>query len=261
MHAGPSLFRLLAEVLPAEGRSRWLNRFVSRGEKELPQELDLVVTAHPAWWLNMANGRNWYSCMGSGPDRDLRLVGNWYDTGVMLAALVARGEDCWTPGALIARTTLRVVTDNLPAPGEQDSQESSAPLIEPPTQRVVMGRIYHNDLTVACNLLTSLIALCEQHLLPWGCIAGTTTAELALDGALGALDIIREPHQASGVPYWLPISIERPALEGQVAYLEPEGDALESAASGGTWTTPTFGVHACRMRESSTWAVQSSVHE
>jgi hypothetical protein len=239
-HAGPGLSRLLAEVLATDERPRWLDRFVARGAKELPPDLDLVVTAHLSWWLNMANGRNWFSCMGTGPDRDLRLPGNWYDPGVALAALVARGDDCWTPGALIARTTLRVVTDDLPASGETDASER-------PTQRVVLGRVYHNDLTSACALLSSLIALFEDHRLPWGCIAGTTTAELALDGSLGALDLAREPHQASGVPYWLPADIERPALEGQVAYLE-RGAQENAGSSGGRWTYPSFGVHACQRR-------------
>lgn len=235
-HAGPSLSRLLAEVLPAAERPLWLDRFVARGAKELSPDLDLVITAHPAWWLNMANGRNWFSCMGSGPDRDLRLVGNWFDPGVALAALVARGDNCWAPGALIARTTLRVVTDGLLTSGETDA-----------SQRVVLGRVYHNDLTSACTLITSLAALFEQHRLPWGCIAGTTTAEYVLDGSLGALDLAREPHQASGVPYWLPAGIERPALEGQAAYLERE--ELESlGSSSGSWTYPAFGVHACQRR-------------
>ena len=44
--------------------------------------------------------------------RDPRIIGNWYDTGVVLAALVARGADCWTPDCLIARTTVRLVIDN-----------------------------------------------------------------------------------------------------------------------------------------------------
>ena len=264
--SGPSLSRLLAEVLPAEGRSLWLNRFVCRGEKELPPDLDLVITSHPAWWLNMANGRNWYSCMGSGPDRDVRLVGNWYDPGVTLAALVARGDDCWTPGALIARTTLRVVTDARPAQDmgdgkggyeqEQDVQQTSTGL---PTQRVVMGRVYHNDLSAACTLLTALAMHFEQHRLPWGCIAGTTTTELALDGSLGALDITREPHEALGVPYWLPASIERPALEGQVAYLERS--AQEGDGSNGDWIYPSMKVHACQRRMPTTTTTRVGDHK
>lgn len=225
--AGPSLSRLLTAELPAGERLVWLDRYVGRGAKEMPSELDLVITAHPAWWLNMANGRNWFSCMGTGPDRDLRLPGNWYDTGVVLAALVERGGDCWASGSLIARTTLRVVTED---PTTQNEQEISQTLGERLTQRLVLGRVYHNDHTAACTLLSTLVDLFEAHRLPWGCIAATATAEMVLDGSLGALDIARELRQASGFPYWLPADIELPALEGQVAYLEPERQVREGAA-------------------------------
>ncbi len=242
-HAGPSLSRMLAAVLPAGERPVWLDRYIGRGAKEMPPELDLVITAHPAWWLNMANGRNWFSCMGTGPDRDLRLPGNWYDTGVALAALVERGGDCWAPGALIARTTVRVVTEDLLALDEQEVSQTPS---DHPLQRVVLGRVYHNDHTVACTLLSTLVDLFEAHRLPWGCIAGTTTAEMILGGSLGALDIASEPHQASGFPYWLPADIERPALEGQVAYLEPDEQAGRGGSSKGNWTSPSFGIHACQ---------------
>ena len=206
--------------------------------------LDLVITAHPAWWLNMANGRNWFSCMGIGPDRDLRLPGNWYDTGVALAALVERGGDCWAPGALIARTTLRVVTEDQLAPGEQDVRQTHG---EWPIQRMVLGRVYHNDHTAACTLLTSLVGLFEAHGLPWGCIAGTATAEMVLDGSIGALEITREPLQASGVSYWLPRDLEPPAMEGLVAYLERH-EQEGTAGNKGNWIYPSFGIHACQKR-------------
>jgi hypothetical protein len=109
----------------------------------------------------------------------------------------------------------------------------------------VLGRVYHNDHTSACTLPSTLVDLFEKHQLPWGCIAGTTTAELCLDGSLGALDIGRVPHQASGVPYWLPVEIERPALEGQVAYLERD-EQEGNAGSKGSWTYPSFGIHTCQ---------------
>jgi hypothetical protein len=242
--AGPSLSRLIAAVLPAGERGRWLDRFVGRGAKDTPQELDLVITAHPAWWLNMANGRNWFSCMGTGPDRDLRLPGNWYDTGVALAALVVRGGDCWAPGALIARTTLHVVTEDLPVVSEQDGSQSAS---NRPVQRVVLGRVYHNDHTAACTLLTCLIDLFEAHRLPWGCIAGTTTAELFLDGSLGAFDITPKPRRVTGVPYWLPAEIERPVLDGQGSYLEHDEQASQSSSKG-AWTFPSFEIDACQRR-------------
>ena len=108
--------------------------------------------------------------------------------------------------------------------------------------RVVLGQVYHNDLTSACNLLLSLAALFEQHGLSWGCIAGTNTAQFAQDGSLGELAIEEEARKALGVPYWLPAATERPALEGQVAYLESD-----ELASGGSWTYPLFSVYACQL--------------
>jgi hypothetical protein len=186
--------------------------------------------------------------VGTGPDRDLRVIGNWYDTGVLLAALVARGADCWTPECLIARTTLRLVMDELPISGDDHddndgsgNDDENPPVPVPSVQRVVVGRVYHNDLTSACNLLAALAALLEQHNLYWGCIAGTNTAQFACDSLFGELLFARAPHQTLGQPYWLPTGFERPALEGQVAYLE-----REEPESGGSWTYPTFGVHTCR---------------
>ncbi len=238
-HRGPGLYRIMAEVLPAQDRTLWLDRFVRRGDKDTSLELELVITSDPAWWLNMSNGRGWFSCMGSGADRNPRITGNWYDTGAVLAALVARGADCWAPECLIARTTVRLVMDDVPSVLEEPTIPSSSSL------RVVLGQVYHNDLTSACNLLVRLAALFEQRGLPWGCIAGTTTAQFAQDGSLGALAIEREAYTALGVPYWLPEATERPALEGKVAYLE--GDAQ---ASGGGWTYPLFSVYACHLRSS-----------
>ena len=183
----------------------------------------------------MGNGRGWSSCTGTGTTRDPRIIGNWYDTGVVLAALVARGADCWTPDCLIARTTVRLVIDNMTGSAStNDTAESSL--------RVVLGQVCHNDLTTACNLLVSLAALFEQHGLSWDCIAGTNTAQFAQDGSLGELAIEEEARKALGVPYWLPAATERPALEGQVAYLESD-----ELASGGSWTYPLFSVYVCQL--------------
>ena len=243
---GPGLYRIMAGVLPAESKQVWLDRFVNRGDKDMPLELDLVIASDPAWWLNMDNGRGWSSCAGTGTTRDSRIIGNWYDTGVVLAALVARGADCWTPDCLIARTTVHLVIDNKTGSiASTDTAESSL--------RVVLGRVYHNDLTSACNLLLSLAALFEQRGLPWGCIAGTNTAQLAQDGSLGELAIEEEARKALGVPYWLPAATERPALEGQVAYLESD-----ELASGGSWTYPLFSVYACQLLDPITHPIAQS---
>jgi len=232
---GPGLYWIMAGALPAQSSKVWLDHFVNRGDKDIPLDLDLVITSDPAWWLIMGNGRGWSSYAGTGTLLDPRIIGNWYDTGVVLAALVARGTDCWTPDCLIARTTVRLVIDN------NTGSIASADTAEP-SLRVVLGQVYHNDLTTACNLLVSLAALFEQHGLSWGCIAGTNTAQFAQDGSLGELAIEEETRKALGVPYWLPAATERPALEGQVAYLESDG--LESF---GSWTYPLFSVYACQL--------------
>jgi len=228
----------MAGVLPAESRQVWLDRFVNRGDKDIPLDLDQVITSDPAWWLNMGNGRGWSSYAGTSPDRDPRIIGNWYDTGEVLAALVVRGADCWTPDCLIARTIVRLVIDDMT--GSVASADTASSSL-----RVVLGRVYHNDLTSACNLLVSLAVLFEQHGLSWGCIAGTNTAQFAQDGSLGELIIEGEARKALGVPYWLPAATERPALEGQVAYLESD-----ERASGGSWTYPLFSVYACHLQSS-----------
>ena len=232
---GPGLYWVMAGALPVQSRKVWLDRFVNRGDKDMPLDLDLVITSDPAWWLTMGNGRGWSSYTGTGTTRDPRIIGNWYDTGVVLAALVARGADCWTPDCLIARTTVRLVIDNnTGSVSTNDTAESSL--------RVVLGQVYHNDQTSACNLLLSLAELFEQHKLSWGCIAGTNAAQFAQEGSLGELAIEEETRKVLGVPYWLPAATERPALEGQMAYLESD-----ELASGGSWTYPLFSVYACQL--------------
>ena len=243
---GPGLYWIMAGALPTESNKVWLDRFVNRGEKDMPQDLDLVITSDPAWWLTIGNGRGWSSCEGTGTTRDPRLIGNWYDTGVVLAALVVRGADCWTPDCLIARTTVRLVIDNSASTvASTDTAESSL--------RVVLGQVYHNDQTTACNMLVSLAELFEQHGLSWGCIAGTNTAQFVQDGSLGELAIEEEARKALGVPYWLPTATERPALEGQVAYLEDD-----ELASFGSWTYPLFSVYACQLLDPITNPIDQS---
>jgi len=102
--------------------------------------------------------------------------------------------------------------------------------------------VYHNDQISVCNLLFFLAALFEQHKLSWGCIAGTNTAQFAQDGSLGELAIEEEAGKALGVPNFLPAATERPALEGQVAYLESD-----ELASGGSWMYPLFSAYACQL--------------
>jgi hypothetical protein len=225
----------MACVLQAEGEQVWLDRLVHRGDEDIPLDLDLVITSDPAWWLNMGNGRGWSFPAGSGSLRDPLVISNWYDTGVVLAALVARGADCWQPDCLIACTTVRLVLEN--GTGSIDLRDQTKSSL-----RAVLGQVNHHDLTSAYNLLVSLAALFEQHGLSWGCIAGTNTAEFARDGSLGELVIEKGTRTAMGVPNFLPTGIERPALEGEVTYLENDEQAGD-----GRWTYPLFSVYACYL--------------
>ena len=244
-HQGPGLYKIMAEVLSTDNRALWLERFVRRGEKEMPADLDLVITSYPSWWLNMGNGRRWYSCIGAGPDRDPRTIGNWYDTGVLLAALVPRSADCWTPACLIARTTLRLVLEELSS-AENDLDvhvggvDEHVPMQSQWVERVVIGRVYHNDLTVACNLLAALVEHFEQHGLYWGCITGTNTAQFAYDRMFGKLLLERAQHQTLGQAYWLPKGVQRPIMEGQVDCIE-----CEEPDGGSRWIYPAIWAHAC----------------
>lgn len=236
---GSGLYWILDEVLPTESRRLWLDRFGNRGDKDTPHDLDLVLTAAPEWWLNMGNGRGWHSCMGRGSNRDQRVVGNWYDTGLLMAALVARDADCWAEDCLIARTTVRVTWEGELALGAAGS--TMMLLAEP---RVVFGRIYHNDLMAACNLLLSLARLVQQHGLAWGCIADTNTAQYARDGSLGAVEVADSSRTAFGPAFWRPAGIDDPYLDGEASYRE-----RDEREQDGYWAYPILSQYACRLRD------------
>ena len=235
---GPSLHWIMEKVLPAdEQKKTWMDQFVSRGSKDVPQDLDLVLTSAPAWWLNMSNGRGWYSCMGSGDNRDPRMLGNWYDTGVLLAALVQREADCWSPESLIARTTVRLVWDRY---GFRD-EDGALPVL-PPARRLAVGRVYHNDLTSAYNLLVQLAQLFEARGHGWGCIVGTNTAQYARSGLLGPVRVEGAARRALGVVFWRPEDIEAPYLDGEAYYRE-----LDQREQDGFWAYPSLSLHPCRL--------------
>ena len=236
---GSGLSWLIDAVLSGDERDFWMDRWVNRGSRGMPEDLDLVLTADPAWWLNMSNGRGWYTCMGSGTDRDPRILGNWYDTGVLLAALVARGESCWTPESLIARTTLRVVSTHFP----QSSAEAHSPQSHSSTPCIVIGRTYHNDLTAACHLLNHLAAHFEAHGLPWGCISGTGTFTLLHTGAVGAITVEACAQRMAGPAFWRPEEIDLPYLDGDAFFR-----TLSESAGEGVWCYPSIAVHSCHRR-------------
>ena len=235
---GSGLYWLIDAVLSGDERDYWLDRWVNRGCRGMLEDLDLVLTADPAWWLNMSNGRGWYSCMGSGSDRDPRILGNWYDSGVLLAALVARGEDSWTPESLIARTTLRVVSTHFP----QSHHEALSPHPFASTPWVVIGRTYHNDLTAACHLLAHLAAHCESLGFLWGCIGETGTVSLMCSGAVGAIIVEDLPQRMAGPHFWRPEEIDPPYLDGDAFFRTLAEEA------GGIWSYPSIAVYPCHRR-------------
>ncbi len=245
-HYGPSLYWMLDKVLPpSEQKRAWMDQFVNRGNKAMPENLDLVITADPAWWLNMSNGRGWYTCMGSGDDRDPRIIGNWYDIGVLLAALVERGADCWTSESLIARTIVRLVEERPRRKAEATFSQGELP--PSPQYRLALGRVYHNDLTAASTLLTHLIGFCEEHGLAWGCIGGTNVLSFAQNGLLGPVQIDKKTVRSSGVSFWRPEYVETPYLDGEASFSEP--DLWEH---GGYRTAPTLTIVPCRFPPSRT---------
>ena len=226
-HYGPGLYWLLDKVLPPSEQKRdWMDQFVSRGNKAMPRALDLIITADPAWWLNMSNGCGWSTCMGSRDDRDPRIIGNWYDTGVLLAALVARGADCWTPESLIARTTVRLVEARLAGKHTRTRHEEQKPSAgtsgATPASRLALGQVYHNDMTAASNLLLHLAQLCEEHGLAWGCIGGTNALHFAQNGLLGPMHMEETAVQLSGTSFWRPEDVETPYLDGEAFFREAD---------------------------------------
>jgi len=261
-HYGPGLYWMLDKVLPPTEQKRdWMDQFVNRGNKAMPAALDLVITADPAWWLNMSNGCGWYTCMGSGDDRDPRIIGNWYDTGVLLAAFVARGADCWTPESLIARTTVRLVEARLAGRDTRTRHEKQEPsAAEPgaaPVYRLALGRVYHNDMTAACNLLLHLAQLCEERRLAWGCIGDTNALHLAQNGLLGPIQVDETAVPVSGVSFWRPEDVETPYLDGEAFFREADEREQE-----GYRACPSLTVYPCCLPPSDkavalAWVIES----
>ena len=82
-----------------------------------------------------------------GTTRTPRIIGNGNEPAWCWRPWWHEAPTAWTPDrALIARTTVRLVIDN-----NTGSIASTRPAES--SRRVVLGRVYHNDLTSACNLL------------------------------------------------------------------------------------------------------------
>ena len=175
--------------------------------------------------------------MGNGEDRDPRILGNWYDSGALLAALVARGGDCWTPGSLIARTTLRLVWEY--TPGENGEGPGSVVFTDP---CIVLGQVYHNDMTAACALVLHLARYIERQGLAWGCIAGTNARHLAHNGSCGSIVVSETVCHGRGVTFWHPENVEEPYLDGDAFYRE-----YKDRKHGGYLADPSLSFYPCHL--------------
>lgn len=235
LHRAWNLSLLAEDMLAGEIKERWRDLIVNRGEKGIPHDLDLVITSAADWWLNMSNGRGWTSCMGKAYERSYRIIGNWYDTGVLLAALVERGADCWTPDVVIARTTLRLAWK---ADRPDDSFEPT--IVYPSSQRIVLGRAYHKDQTAAYNLLAALIERIEQRGLAWGCVAATNTANAVSTGLLGSVVIEQQVDHCAGVTFRRPDSVDEPYLDGEACFRERREEASSSILA-----YPSLSIYPC----------------
>jgi hypothetical protein len=239
-HRAWNLSLLAENILGEESRERWRDLIVNRGEKGIPHELDLVITSAPDWWLNMSNGRGWTSCMGKDDERSCCIIGNWYDTGVLLAALVERGGDCWTPNAIIARTTLRLAWK---ADTQNDDFEPT--VVYPSSLCVALGRVYHNDQTAAYNLLAELVRHIEQRGLAWGCIAATNTANAVSTGLLGPIAVEQQVVPCAGVAFWRPASVDEPYLDGEACFRERREESSSAILA-----YPSLSIYPCGGRRS-----------
>jgi hypothetical protein len=179
----------------------WASLFTNRGPAETPHDLDLVVSTHPAYFINMSNGAGWTSCQHYRKGGDsCCLPGNFYDTGVAVTMLLPRGADVWEPGCVLARTTLRAFVDD-------DGCDIAA-----------IGQVYHNNHTSALWLLAHLARLLDERGCDWSVVSSTNTANYALSSQLG--ETLRRragPHATVyGMPFWLPYEWFPPYLDGEL---------------------------------------------
>ena len=204
---GPRIHALLEAC---QETRRWSSLFRERGSTHTPLEWDFTVSTRPDHFLHMSNGWGWTSCQSlthSRKDDGLQLPclpGNFYDTGVAVAMLRPRGEEVWSPHAVIARLTLRVLTAE--------------------KQLVIgIGQTYHNNFTAAYWLAERTISLLEAHGLAWGVIDGTRTHEWLVNGALGAgrQAAARYVEPAWSSPVWVPPDVYHPYVDGIASWVFP----------------------------------------
>jgi hypothetical protein len=206
----PKLSQLLA-VLPERGADdpfsppTWSQLFTDRGPAGTPKTLDLVISTQPQHFFNMSNGRGWTSCQYRGHD-PICLPGNFYDTGVATAMLLAPEADIWQDNAVIARLTLRVVRERAHK-----------------RECIAIGNSYHNDMTAATWLILHLIRMLEERRHPWGFIEDTTSDGYRALGELGSAlqqRSWRREVEAQGDPVWIPEPISPPYLDGSAQWTD-----------------------------------------
>jgi hypothetical protein len=183
----------------------WEKWFAVRGSSQTPKQMELVIGSTPDLFINMSNGDSWSSCQHyqHGSLR-FRLPGNFFDPGVIMALLHARGDDLWREGAILARTTLRLTCT---ARGEE---------------LVVLGKIYGNNQTCELRMLASLIAWLDQHQIPWGCIRGVNTQKFLVQARYGLKARARFMQgralrgiETRGLPLSLPPGYLAPYVDGK----------------------------------------------
>lgn len=179
----PPRWKALREALPEEERRQlpsspklafllagtdWSGRFGTRGSTVTPDQLNVVVSTKPLDFLYMSNGRDWRSCQHfSDGCENYKLPGNFYDTNVAVAMVLAPNTCVGEDTSVLARTTLRVF-------------RSQGQLV------LTIGRTYHNNETLAFLLLRHLAGLFDARHLCWGFITEVNTLTYCEEGYLGA---------------------------------------------------------------------------
>lgn len=194
--ASPKILALLAE---AGVEREDADRFVMRGPVTTPEQLTLRISTQPLDFLYMANGQEWSSCQHWRTGQlNYLLPGNFFDTNVAIATVLATGTQVEDDASVLARTTIRVFRD-----GEQIV--------------VALGRTYHNNTTLAFLLLRKLAEIFDQHHLTWGILTDINTLAYCQDGSLGADLAARCGQPASyldGETCWFPSNWYQPYVDG-----------------------------------------------
>ena len=192
------VFPMSPKLAPLLENTTWCLPFTQRGASDTPAHLRLLLSCSPLSALYLSNGHQWKSCQHfrTGEYNEC-LVGNFYDTGVATAMVLAPQTNVWDEGAVLARTTLRVF-------GDQGRSW------------IAIGQTYHNNETLALLLLCQLAALCDQHRLPWGFLANVNALTYCTRGYLGngLQQRLSEPQiVVEGDPFWLPAGIVEPYVD------------------------------------------------